>query len=224
MGMGSLRTPYLITYNLAQLLGWSAVICQTAVALARTGSPGSVYAAAGPAVRLCQGLAVLETVHISAGVVKGSVALSFLQWFGRFNVLFLVLHSIPELWAHWALPVMFLSWALADVVRYLWYALSLAGSPPPLLTWLRYTMFIALYPLGILLGEMPLYAAGLPYLRERRLYSLALPNALNFSFDYHRACQAALSAILPLSGTYLYLYLLRQRRKRLSSGAGGKRA
>ena len=51
-------------------------------------------------------------------------------------------------------------------------------------------MFIVLYPLGIVLGEMPLYVAGLPFLRERRLHSLALPNALNFSFDYSRACQA----------------------------------
>lgn len=51
-------------------------------------------------------------------------------------------------------------------------------------------MFIVLYPLGILLGEMPLYVAGLPFLRERRLHSLALPNALNFSFDYYRVCQA----------------------------------
>ena len=46
-----------------------------------------------------------------------------------------------------------------------------------------------LYPVGILLGEMPLYYAGLPYLRERRLHSVSLPNALNFSFDYHRAAQ-----------------------------------
>lgn len=53
----------------------------------------------------------------------------------------------------------------------------------------RYTAFIALYPVGILLGEMPLYYAGLPYLRERRLHSVLLPNALNFGFDYHLACQ-----------------------------------
>ena len=31
----------------------------------------------------------------------------------------------------------FLAWAEADSVRYLWYALSLAGTPPHLLTWLR---------------------------------------------------------------------------------------
>ena len=34
--------------------------------------------------------------HVGAGLVRGSAALSFLQWFGRSNVLFLVLHSIPE--------------------------------------------------------------------------------------------------------------------------------
>jgi len=46
---------------------------------------------------------------------------------------------------------------------------------------------------------MPLYHAGLPYLRARGLHSLALPNALNFSFDYHRACQARWSgcSVLP---------------------------
>lgn len=31
-----------------------------------------------------------------AGLTRGSVLLSFLQWFGRSNVLFLILHSIPE--------------------------------------------------------------------------------------------------------------------------------
>ena len=70
----------------------------------------------------------------------------------------------------------------------------------------RYTLFIVLYPLGILLGEMPLYAAGLPFLRGRRLHSLALPNALNFSFDYHRACQARRRA--PVGGGWFAMRLL----------------
>lgn len=49
------------------------------------------------------------------------------------------LTSVPvvQLWSHWAVAMTFLSWAEADIVRYLWYALSLAGSPPHLLTWLR---------------------------------------------------------------------------------------
>ena len=49
------------------------------------------------------------------------------------------LTSVPamQLWSHWAVAMTFLAWAEADIVRYLWYALSLAGSPPHLLTWLR---------------------------------------------------------------------------------------
>ena len=31
-----------------------------------------------------------------AGLTRGSVLLSFLQWYGRSNVLFLILQSIPE--------------------------------------------------------------------------------------------------------------------------------
>ena len=57
-----------------------------------------------PLVR-AHGIRLLAT-HLSActqspdalcsGLVRGSAPLSFLQWFGRSNVLFLVLHSIPE--------------------------------------------------------------------------------------------------------------------------------
>ena len=47
--MGSLRTAYLVIYNLAQFLGWSAALVLTALAL--TGTTQSVYAAAGPTVR-----------------------------------------------------------------------------------------------------------------------------------------------------------------------------
>jgi hypothetical protein len=58
----------------------------------------------------------------------------------------------------------------------------------------RYSLFLVLYPVGIACGEMPLYHAALPYLRARGLHSLSLPNALNFSFDYYRACQARCSS------------------------------
>lgn len=41
---------------------------------------------------------VIVIIHsfVDAGLTRGSVPLSFLQWFGRSNVLFLILHSIPE--------------------------------------------------------------------------------------------------------------------------------
>jgi very-long-chain (3R)-3-hydroxyacyl-CoA dehydratase len=43
---------------------------------------------------------------------------------------------------------MLLAWSSTEVIRYLFYAFSLAGAEPPLLQWLRYTTFYVLYPLG----------------------------------------------------------------------------
>ncbi len=42
-----------------------------------------------------------------------------------------------QLQLHWAVPVLFIAWALADICRYPWYAAALVGTPPKLLTWLR---------------------------------------------------------------------------------------
>ena len=50
--------------------------------------------------------------------------------------------------------------------------------------WCRYTLFIPLYPVGML-AEMVLMAKSLPYLESHKLNSIVLPNSLNFAFDYH---------------------------------------
>ena len=51
----------------------------------------------------------------------------------------------------------------------------------------RYSCFIPLYPLGII-GEALLTVRALPYIRQRSLFSVRLPNAANFAFDYHWFC------------------------------------
>ncbi|CAL8462803.1 g2336 [Coccomyxa elongata] len=212
----SLAKAYLILYNNVQLLGWSFILWETAYGLVVSKDASNIYESVGYAVRLCQGAALLETVHTAVGLTKGSVPLSFLQWFGRSNVLFLILHSVPELQRHWAVPVLFIAWALADICRYPWYAAALVGTPPKLLTWLRYTAFIPLYPLGIFGGEMPIIHAGLPYLKDRGLHSLEMPNRFNFAFSYYYFALAGLYFILPVAFLQLYGYMLRQRSKRLS--------
>ena len=49
------------------------------------------------------------------------------------------LADIPDLW-----PL-----SPQAACRYPWYLASTVGKPPAWLTWLRYTMFIPLYPMGI---------------------------------------------------------------------------
>ncbi len=62
----------------------------------------------------------------------------------------------------------------------------------------RYSAFIPLYPLGILGGEMPLIWSGLPYMRQRKLHSLEMPNSMNFAFSYPIFAQVRRLAVMPL--------------------------
>jgi very-long-chain (3R)-3-hydroxyacyl-CoA dehydratase len=58
---------------------------------------------------------------------------------------------------------MVLSWSLIEIVRYPIYAISLLNlfQTPHFLTWLRYSMFFVLYPIGAL-SEAGLIYATLP--------------------------------------------------------------
>jgi very-long-chain (3R)-3-hydroxyacyl-CoA dehydratase len=55
----------------------------------------------------------------------------------------------------------------------------------------RYSAFIPLYPLGVLAGEMPLIWSGLPYIKQRKLHSIDMPNSFNFAFSYHAFAQVS---------------------------------
>ncbi len=82
-------------------------------------------------------LSALEILHAAVGLVGGSPLTSLMQWAGRSNVLFGVVAAVPETQNRPAVGAMFLAWALSEVIRYPWYAASVAGACPRWLTWLR---------------------------------------------------------------------------------------
>lgn len=49
---------------------------------------------------------------------------------------------------------------------------------------LRYTLFIALYPIGVM-GELLCLHAAQAYVASKKLWSLEMPNKLNLTFSYH---------------------------------------
>lgn len=166
-----------------------------------------------PDAGIFQFLAALEIVHSAIGIVGGSPFASLLQWFGRSNVLFAVVRSVPEVQTTVAVGAMLLAWTLSEVIRYPWYATTTADFCPKWLTWLRYTMFIPLYPIGVW-GEMMACYLALPYLEERKLHSIYLPNVWNFSFNYAIFTKILLCLYLFL-WWQLFSMMLRQRRKKL---------
>lgn len=82
-------------------------------------------------------LSALEILHAAVGLVGGSPLTSLMQWAGRSNVLFGVVAAVPETQNRPAVGAMLLAWALSEVIRYPWYAASVAGACPRWLTWLR---------------------------------------------------------------------------------------
>lgn len=49
---------------------------------------------------------------------------------------------------------------------------------------LRYTLFIVLYPIGVT-GELLCCYNALDYVKKMKIFTLAMPNKINFAFDYH---------------------------------------
>ena len=132
---------------------------------------------------LFQLISALEIFHAAIGIVGGSPVSALMQWAGRCNVYFAVVRCIPEIQPTIAVGAMCVAWAISEIIRYPWYAAGVAGSCPHWLTWLRYTAFIPLYPVGVV-GEMTALYKALPYIGERKLHSVRMPNMLNLAFDY----------------------------------------
>lgn len=80
--------------------------------------------------------------------------------------------------------LLLVAWCIAECTRYIYYALNIYKMVPYFITWLRYTLFIALYPIGVS-GELLTMFHALPHIKASRLWTLALPNPLNVSFYYN---------------------------------------
>ena len=121
------------------------------------------------------------------------------------------------------------SWGLVEVPRYGYYYAALLGTPPSWLTWLRYSLFIVLYPSGIS-GEIGCLWNSLDYIRDHHVGDWALPNAHNLVFRWYIALWVILVVVYPPGGYIMYTHMLKQRSKVLSpsqvaaTGAGEKKA
>lgn len=60
----------------------------------------------------------------------------------------------------------------------------------------RYTFFYVLYPVGVS-GELLLYWASLGYIGRTKMWSLELPNRLNFSFSLWTAIVMGMLVYIP---------------------------
>tara|TARA_B100000768_G_scaffold175763_1_gene187600 strand:+ start:340 stop:831 length:492 start_codon:yes stop_codon:yes gene_type:complete len=161
---------------------------------------------------------VLEVFHAGLKLTRSPMSAALMQWAGRTHVLIAVTHAIPQLQTTTAAGILIVAWALTEVIRYPSYALS--QSCPGWLNWLRYTMFIPLYPIGAA-SEMKLMYDGIPTMTAKKMYSISMPNAYNFAFDYTSFVKVVL-VLYPFLFYQLYAYMFVQRKKKLGPSARKK--
>jgi very-long-chain (3R)-3-hydroxyacyl-CoA dehydratase len=185
-------------------------------------------------LKIVQTAAVAEIFHSATGLVRSPFFTTFIQVLSRLWALWGIVNHAPGACAGGTISIAHIGpvhlqlnlvtlltcWCMSEILRYGLYAAKEAGAPVPYpLLWLRYSAFIVLYPLGVA-SEMAMVALALPTIKANRPWSLALPNALNWGFDYYAACFVGIACYVP-GLPELYLHMVKQRKKVLGGGGSG---
>jgi very-long-chain (3R)-3-hydroxyacyl-CoA dehydratase len=175
-----------------------------------------------------QTLTLLELVHAMLGWVRASPGTTALQICSRLFVLWLIVGRFASALAqstNAGYLALLSAWSATEVVRYAYFAvlsygnmasgglLSVHELVPAWLTWLRYSMFLVHYPIGVS-AEIWLVLGALPLIRETRFLRISMPNRWNFAFDFAVFSTVALLGYIP-GLPFLYGHMLKQRRKHL---------
>ncbi|CAH1798052.1 unnamed protein product [Owenia fusiformis] len=212
--VADVKLGYLFIYNMFQFIGFSLIFVKLQYKYWKDGedSKGEAFENVGPTFMMCQIVACLEIVHVLTGVVKGALLPTIAQVFGRFLILVLIASEdrISDRYVVWYL---FLTWSGIELVRYPFYMLSSIKQEIYLITWLRYTLWIPLYPLGFILEGFVLILA-VPFFDQTGKFSITLPNAANFAFHFPMFLIFYMIIFMP--GAYMLLsYMYKARRKKL---------
>mmetsp|Transcript_3620 Transcript_3620/g.11341 ORF Transcript_3620/g.11341 Transcript_3620/m.11341 type:complete len:224 (-) Transcript_3620:18-689(-) len=208
------KQAYLLLYNGAMLAEWSIVALRILQHLKGGGAVTGFFPIVRDRVKRLLILSCLEIVHAATGVVRAPVAPTMIQCLVRLAsfVGAMNLGSAAVERSTWCAQTM-CAWTVSEVIRYAFYARGqLPGGAPKWLTWLRYSAFIALYPIGIT-GEMGCFATVRPHVRANKILTVSMPNKWNFGFDYAAVITALLVCAYPPGAFKLYTYMLSQRAK-----------
>ncbi|XP_012273014.1 very-long-chain (3R)-3-hydroxyacyl-CoA dehydratase [Orussus abietinus] len=180
-----LKKVYLILYNLCQFVGFIYVLAVMGIRYSRDGpdSMKDTYAAIGNPMKFILLLQFLEVMHPLFGYTKGSALIALLQVGGRAFILFFMVDAEPRMQTKPVVFYIFLVWSTVEIVRYPYYVTQLLNVEIPFLTWLRYTIWMPLYPLGFLC-EGIIVLRNIPYFEETLKFTVSLPNSWNFAFHF----------------------------------------
>lgn len=179
------RKIYLFCYNLFMFCGFLYVMAIIGMRFAKESEnsiPGT-YKACGNIVKMLHLFMFLEVLHPIFGYTKGSAVEAGIQVGGRNAIIFLLIEAEPRMQEKPVVFYIFIVYSIIELFRYPYYLLRVYDIEIDLLTWIRYTIWIPLYPAGFVC-EGVIALRNIPYFEETEKFSIFLPNKWNFSFYF----------------------------------------
>jgi len=208
-GIGSwLVDFYLVLYNAVSCVLWTCTLLISVWHIMSNKTEGgkSLYEVVGWLLTFTQSLAFLEVLHSLFGLVRSNSLSTLLQVGSRLLIVWGIISLTPESRNHIGFIAMLLSWCAVEIPRYFFYFISsLTTTPPYFMLWLRYSLFIVLYPSGIT-GEISCIWQSLEYVKKTNILSVTMPNSLNVIFSYYWFFDFYFVGIYSWESFSLYLY------------------
>ncbi|XP_040499031.1 very-long-chain (3R)-3-hydroxyacyl-CoA dehydratase 3 isoform X1 [Ursus maritimus] len=210
----SLKKGYLFMYNFVQFLGFSWIFVNMTVRFFILGKESfyDTFHTSADMMYFCQMLSAVETINAAIGVTKSPLMPCFIQLCGRNFILFIIFGTMEEMQNKAVVFFVFYSWSAVEIFRYPFYMLSCLDMDWKVLTWLRYTLWIPLYPLGCL-AEAVSVIQSIPVFNETGRFSFTLPYPVKIKVRFSFFLQIYL--IMLFLGLYInFRHLYKQRRRR----------
>lgn len=219
---------YLLAYNAALIFGWGYVLFLSGTTFASKGA-SAVYEAVEQPLLVAQTAAVLEVLHAMLGIARSPVMVTAMQVSSRLMVVWGVLYiappsrvaSLPVFSADGVeygigVPSLMFAWGVTEVIRYSFYFFKLLGRVPYAITWMRYTFFIVLYPIGVA-SELFCAYSGFDHIVKTGALSYPMPNEYNIAIHFPSVMIMFFAGYVP-GFPMLYTYMLNQRKSVVGKG------
>ncbi|CCK73528.1 enoyl-CoA hydratase PHS1 NDAI_0G05450 [Naumovozyma dairenensis CBS 421] len=196
----------LALYNLISALGWSFIFLNVIFGYPKVGQP-SFFLVTKDLVTYIQCGALIEILNSLLGIVRSPLLTTAAQVFSRLLVVIGVFQLLPQTPATKSIAyvTLLLAWSITEIVRYLYYFFMLVrkNGAPKFLVWLRYNLFLVLYPTGVASELFVIYSS--------------LPIAeVSYSILFKRVLQISMLTYIP-GLPMLFLHMLAQRKKVMRS-------
>lgn len=145
------KTKVQLVYNLNQTCGWFYVAYLMMISFAS--NPDALLAtetfpAVGSMVVLLCQLSFLEIPLAVFKIIPSSVVVVLAQLIARNIVILVTVNRHPSVQSSPAVFLFVLAWTLTETVRFPWLMFKTLGTPPYILSYIRYASPVLLYPLG----------------------------------------------------------------------------